>query len=150
MVAYWLPRWSIRYSLIWDIHWILLIYHQLTTILSSIWKLVSTKIMPKKIQKQSEAFHKFLWHFFPSLKQFIAYRSPKVSDCIFEIHQLWPSGFSRVYSNCCSRCSFEPEIIKNGQWSDMITHWILKSLRQFNMPVQKSLEIYWIHLVSIS
>ena len=27
---------------------------------------------------------------FPSLKQnFIAYRSFKVSDCIFEIHQLW-------------------------------------------------------------
>ena len=37
---------------------------------------------------------------FPSLKQnFIAYRSSKVSDCIFEIHQLWQSGFSRVYSN---------------------------------------------------
>ena len=39
---------------------------------------------------------------FPSLKQnFIAYRSSKVSDCIFEIHQQWQSGFSRVYSNCC-------------------------------------------------
>ena len=38
--------------------------------------------------------------FFPSLKQtFIAYYSSKVSsrpDCIFEIHQLWESGFSRV------------------------------------------------------
>ena len=36
--------------------------------------------------------------FFPSLKQnFIAYRSSKVSwrpDCIFEIHQMWQSGFS--------------------------------------------------------
>ena len=42
--------------------------------------------------------------FFPSLKQnFIAYRSSKESDCIFEIHQLWESGFNRVYSNsyCC-------------------------------------------------
>ena len=49
---------------------------------------------------------------FPSLKQnFIAYRSSKVSDCIFEIHQLWQSGFSRVYSNCCYCCSFKPEII---------------------------------------
>ena len=51
---------------------------------------------------------------FPSLKQnFIAYRSSKVSsrpDCIFEIHQLWQSGFSRVYSNCCCSCSFESEI----------------------------------------
>ena len=59
--------------------------------------------------------------FFPSLKHnFIAYRSSKESsrpDCIFEIHQLWQSGFSRVYSNCCCRCSFEPEIIKIGQSS---------------------------------
>ena len=36
--------------------------------------------------------------FYPSLKQnFIAYRSSNVSDCIFEIHQLWQSGFSWVY-----------------------------------------------------
>ena len=59
--------------------------------------------------------------FFPSLKQnFIAYHSSKVSsrpDCIFEIHQLWQSGFSRVYSNCCCSCSFEPEIINIGQSS---------------------------------
>ena len=56
--------------------------------------------------------------FFPSLKQnFISYRFSKVSsrpDCIFEIHQLWQSGFSRVYSNCCFSCSFKPEIIKIG------------------------------------
>ena len=59
--------------------------------------------------------------FFPSLKQnFIAYHSCKVSsclDCIFEIHQLWESGFSRVYSSCFCRCSFEPEIIKIGHSS---------------------------------
>ena len=59
--------------------------------------------------------------FFPSLKQnFITYRSSKVSshpDCIFEIHQLWQSGFSRVYSNCCCNCSFETEIIKIGHSS---------------------------------
>ena len=51
---------------------------------------------------------------------FIAYRSSKVSsrlDCIFEIYQLWQSGFSRVYSNCCCSCSFEPEIRKIGQSS---------------------------------
>ena len=54
--------------------------------------------------------------FFPSLKQnFMAYCSSKVSDCIFEIHQLWQSGFSWVYSN--SGCSFEREIIKTGQSS---------------------------------
>ena len=75
----------------------------------------------KMVQKLSEAFHKFLCDFFPSLKQnSIAYRSSKVSsrpDCIFEIPQLWQSGFSRVYSNCCCRCSFESEIIKIGQSS---------------------------------
>ena len=38
-----------------------------------------------------------------------------MSDCIFEIHQLWQSGFSRVYSNSCCSCSFKPEIIKIGQ-----------------------------------
>ena len=59
--------------------------------------------------------------FFTSLKQnFMAYRSSKVSprpDCIFEIHQLWQSGFSRVYSNSYCSCSFEPEIIKISQSS---------------------------------
>ena len=59
--------------------------------------------------------------FFPSLKQnFIVYRSSKVSfspDCIFEIHQLWQSGFSRVYSNSRCSCSFEAEIIRIGQSS---------------------------------
>ena len=75
----------------------------------------------KMVQKQSEAYHMFLWHFFPSLKQnFIAYCSSKVSsrsDCIFEIHQLWQSGFSRVYSNSYCSCSFEAEIMKIGQSS---------------------------------
>ena len=56
--------------------------------------------------------------FFPSLKQnFMAYRSSKFLDSNFEVHQLWQSGFSRVYSNCCCSCSFEPEIIKIGQLS---------------------------------
>ena len=59
--------------------------------------------------------------FFSRLKQnFIAYHSSKVSsrpDCIFEIQQLWQSGFSRVYSNSCCSCSFETEIVKIGQSS---------------------------------
>ena len=38
-------------------------------------------------------------------------------DCIFEIHELWQSVFSRVYSNSCCGCSFEAEIIKIGQSS---------------------------------
>ena len=75
------------------------------------------KLIPdssKMVKKQFEAFHSFLW------QNFIAYCSSKVSsrpDCIFEIHQLWQSGFSKVYSNCCCSCSFEREIIKIGQSS---------------------------------
>ena len=47
-------------------------------------------------------------------------------DCIFEIDQLWQSGFSKVYSNSRSSCSFEPEIIKIGQSSyKMYTNNIL-------------------------
>ena len=56
--------------------------------------------------------------FFPSLKHnFIAYHSSKMPsrpDCIFEIHQLWQSGFSSVYSNSCCSYLFKPEIIKIG------------------------------------
>ena len=68
--------------------------------------------------------------FFASLKQnFIAYRSSKVSSrlvCIFEIHQLWQSGFRKVYSNCWCSCSFEPEIIKIGHSSHkMYRHNVL-------------------------
>ena len=59
--------------------------------------------------------------FFPILKQnFIAYRSSKLSsrpDRIFEIHQLWQSGFGRVYSNSRCSCTFEAEIIKISQSS---------------------------------
>ena len=89
----------------------------------------------KMVEKQSEAFHKFLWHVFQSLKQnFIAFRSSKVSsrpDCIFEIHQLWQSGFSRVYSNCCWSCLFEGEIIKIGQSSHKMYSYNLLNFQEF-------------------
>ena len=108
----------------------------------------------KMLQKQSEAFHAFCVVFFPSLKQnFIAYRSSKVSsraDCIFEIHHLWQSGFSRVYSNCCCSCSFEPKIIKIGQSSHKIysnnTMDFHESTTILN-AYKKSLETYWKHRV---
>ena len=55
---------------------------------------------------------------FPSLKyNFITYRSSSRPNCIFEIHQLWQSGFSRVYSDSCCSYSVEPELIKIGQSS---------------------------------
>ena len=89
--------------------------------------------------------------FFPILKQnFIAYHSSKVSsspDCIFEIHQLWQSGFSRVYSNSCCSCSFELEIITIGQSSHkMYNNNILnfqESATILNAHTKKSLETYW-------
>ena len=60
----------------------------------------------------------FVASFFLSLKHnFITYRSSKVSDCIFEIHQPWQSGFNRVYSYSYCNCSFEAEILKIGQSS---------------------------------
>ena len=96
----------------------LIIPHRLPAFLESLmplknWCLIHAR-WPKSSLKHSIRF----WGIFPSLKQnFIAYHSSKVSDCIFEIHQLWQSGLSRVYSNCCCSCWFEPEIIKIGQSS---------------------------------
>ena len=93
----------------------------LTDSLPSLTLLCHSKIDTRFMQDGSKA----VWSIpyvsvvsFPSLKQnCIAFCSSKVSwrpDCIFEIHQLWQSGFSRVYSNSCSSCSFEAEIIKIG------------------------------------
>ena len=92
---------------------------------------------------------------FPSLQNnFIAYDSSKVSsraDCIFETHQLWQSGFSRVYSNCCCCCLFEPEIIKIGQSSHkMYSNNILnfqESTTILKAWTKKKLETYWRHHV---
>ena len=61
------------------------------------------------LQMQSEAFRTFFSKF---KTEFIAYCSSKVSDWIFEIHQLRQTGFIRVSSNCCSSSWIEPEIIK--------------------------------------
>ena len=100
----------------------LIIPHRLPAFLESLiplknWYSIHAR-WPKSSLKHSIRFCAI---FFPSLKQnFIAYRSSKVSsrpDCIFEIHLLWQSGFSRVYSNCCGSCSFKPEIIKIDQSS---------------------------------
>ena len=73
-------------------------------------------------------------------------------DCIFEINQLWQSGFSRVYSNCWCSCSFEPEIIKIGQSSHkMYSNKILNFQESTTIlnACTKNLELYWRHLVYI-
>ena len=104
---------------------------------------------PKMVEKQSGIFS--------SLKRnFIAYCSSKVSsrpDCIFEIHQLWQSGFSRVYANCCCGYSFEAEIIKIGQSSHKMysnnTLNFQESTTILNACIKKRLETNWIHHVYI-
>ena len=99
----------------------------------------------KMLKKQSEAFLRFLWHFFQN-----AIWHFRVSDCIFEIHQLWQSGFSRVYSNSCCSCSFEPVIIKISQSSHKMysnNSDFSRFYDNFKYPYEKSLETYRMRLV---
>ena len=99
----------------------LIIPHRLPAFLESLMALKNWCSIHARSRKTVWSIPYVSMAFFPSLKQnFIAYHSSKVSshpDCSFEIHQLWQSGFSRVYSNCCCGCSFECEIIKIGQSS---------------------------------
>ena len=84
---------------------------------------------------------------FPSLKHnFITYCSSKMLDCIFEIHQLRQSGYSRVYSNSFCRCLFEPEIIKIGQSSHKMYSNNIMNFQVFMTILnacKKRLETYW-------
>ena len=109
----------------------LIIPHRLPAFLESQMPLKNWCLIHARWSKSSLKHSIRFCGMFPSLKQnFIAYRSSKVSsrpDCIFEIHQLWQSGFSRVYSNCYCRCSFEAEIIRIGRSSHkMYSNNILK------------------------
>ena len=131
----------------------LIIPHRLPAFFESLMPLKNWCSIHARLSKSSLKHSIRFCGIFPSLKQnFIAYRSSKVSsrpDCIYEIHQLWQSGFSRVYSNSCCSCWFEPEIKKmvcHLLRYIAITYWIFNSL-QFWMPVPKSLETYWRHLV---
>ena len=108
----------------------LIIPHRLRAFLESLMPLKNWCSIHARCSKSSLKHSIRFCGIFPSLKQtFIAYRSPKVSsrpNCIFEIHQVWQSGFSRVYSNCYCSCSFEAEIIEIGQSSyEMYSNIIL-------------------------
>ena len=87
----------------------LIIPHRLLAFLESLMPLKNWYSIQPRCSKSS------LWHFSKFKTEFYCYRSSKVSsrpDCSFEIHQLWQSGFSMMYSSsCCSR-SLKPEIIK--------------------------------------
>ena len=93
----------------------LIIPHRLPAFLESLMPLKNWCSIHARCSKSSLKHSIRFCGIFPTLKQnFMAYPSSKVSDCIFEIHPLWQSGFSKVYSNSCW---FEPEIIKIGQSS---------------------------------
>ena len=102
----------------------LIIPHWLPAFLESLMPLKNWCSIQARWSKSSLEYPIRFSGIFSSLKQnFIVYRSSKVSsrpDCIFEIHQLWQSGFSLVYSNSCCSCSFEAEIMKIGQSSHKI------------------------------
>ena len=97
----------------------LIIPHWLPTFLESLLPLKNWCSIHARCSKSSQKHSIRFCGIFPSLKQnCIAYPSSKVSwppDCIFENYQLWQSVFSRLYSNSCCSCSFEPEIIEIGQ-----------------------------------
>ena len=99
----------------------LIIPHRLPAFLESLMPLKNWCSIHARCSKSSLKHSIHSVAFFPSLKHdFIEYRSFKVSsrpDCIFENHQLWQSGFCKVYSNSYCSCWFEPEIIKIGQSS---------------------------------
>ena len=99
----------------------LIIPHRLPAFLESLMPLMNWCSIHARWSKSSLKHSIRFCSIFPCLKRnFIAYRSSKVSsnpDCIFDNHQLWQSGFSRVYSNWCCSCLFEREIIKTGQSS---------------------------------
>ena len=98
-----------------------IIPHRLPAFLESLMPLKNWCSIHARCSKISLKHTIRFWGIFPSLKRnFIAYRFSKVTsrpDCIFEIHQLWQSASSRVFSNCCCSWLFEAEIIKMGQSS---------------------------------
>ena len=96
----------------------LIIPHRLPAFLESLMPLKNWCSIHARCSKSSLKHPTRFCDIFSKFKtEFFAYRSSKVSDCIFEIHHQWHSGFSREYFKCCCSCSFKPEIIKIGQWS---------------------------------
>ena len=89
--------------------------------------------------------------FFPSLKKIsITYRSFKVSDCIFEIHQRWQSCFSWVYSNSCCTYWFEPEIIKTGRSSHKMYSNNILNFQESTIILNAHSKKVWKHIICTS
>ena len=134
----------------------LIIPHRLPAFLESLMTLKNWCSFHARCSKNSLKHSIRFCGIFPSLKHtFIAYRSFKVSsrpDCILDIHQLWQSGFIRVYSNSWCSCSFEAEIIKIGQSSHKMHSNNILNFREYTTilnAVQKGLETYWMYHVTL-
>ena len=74
----------------------------------------------KMVEKQSEAFHTFLWDFFQVeniiLLHIVLLKFPHVQIACLKL----TCCENHVYFNCYCSCLFEPEIIKIGQSSHQI------------------------------
>ena len=70
----------------------------------------------KMVEKQSEAFHMFLWNFFQVLNRILLHifllKCTHVQIAFLIITSR--DNQALVYSNCYCSCSFEPEILKIG------------------------------------
>ena len=95
-----------------------IIPHRLPAFLESLMSIKNWCSIHAKWSKSSlKHYIRFCGIFSKFKTEFYAYRSSIGWVCIFEIHQLWQSVFTWVYSNCCCSCSFESKIIKIGQSS---------------------------------
>ena len=108
----------------------LIIPHRLPAFLESLMPLkhwCSIRVRcPKSSVKHSIRFCGFFSKFKTEFYCILFFKMSSRPDCIFEIHQLWQSGFSRLYSNYWCSCSFELKILKIGQSSHtMYTNNIL-------------------------
>ena len=93
----------------------LILSHRLPAFLKSLMPLQNRCLIHERCSKSSLNHSIRFCGIFPKFKA--EFKVSSRPDYIFEIDQLWQSGFCRVYSNCCCSCSFEPEIIKIGQSS---------------------------------
>ena len=126
-------------------HTPLIIPHRLPTFLDSLMPLQNWCSIHARCYKSSLKHSIRFCGIFSSLKQnFIAYRPSKVSsrpDCIFEIHQLWQSDFSRVYSNSCCSCSFEAVFAIGRNTRQTPLMYGLLSFKEMSSTFSKSLNL---------
>ena len=96
----------------------LIIPHRLPAVLESLMPLKNWCSIHAILSQSSLKYSIYFCGIFSKFKtEFYCISFFRTPDWIFEIHQLWQKGFSRVHSSCCRNCSFEPEIIKIGQSS---------------------------------